>query len=104
VDGRKKRNLRFWKPHRGDQPSEKRTHAVLRARQRYRLKLTGAKIGKLKAQVRQGKARLLEKQPDGVSVYSAFLRGSHVRFVYDEKSQFLITVLPPEREQEKPGE
>lgn len=56
-------------------------------------------VAALKAMVLAGVARFRRPLPGGRSEWEAYLRGRHrrVRFVWDETSKYVVTVLPARR-------
>jgi hypothetical protein len=73
------------------------SHAVMRARRRYRKRRPGAValVLALKAAVEAGTAKLRRRYADGRSRWETFVGGEWVRFVFDHRTGMVVTVLPP---------
>ncbi len=72
----------------------KPNHGKLRAMQRYNVAPTRMEFEDMRAQVVQGKAKLVEDQILK-AIYEVQLRGKTVRVVYSPIHRKILTFLPP---------
>jgi len=83
------------------------SHAVMRARRRFgkRGKSAVDLVLALKAAVKDGTAKLRRRYPDGQrSRWEAFVQGRRVRFIFDQVSGMVVTVLPSREMRVRGGE
>jgi hypothetical protein len=72
------------------------SHAQARALERYGLRLVGLDFAELKRQIQNGEAMKLRSQGRKVGIYLCVLRGRDFIVVWDRRSKFAVTVLPPD--------
>lgn len=73
-----------------------RTHAKLRAFQRYGWNFNRHEMNALKNRIQNGEAHFVEKQSNRVSVFDIDINGETARVVYDRTRHQIITFLPKE--------
>jgi hypothetical protein len=72
-----------------------RVHAKRRAHARYGLTLNRRDLRAIVDQIQRGRARLIERQSNRLTLWIVTLRGQRTRVVYDAHRHSVVTFLPP---------
>lgn len=71
-------------------------HARRRASERLGVRLSKHDIAEICKQITSGKARLIEKQSNRVSVFEVMVAGQQTHAVYDRQRKTIVTFLHPD--------
>lgn len=75
-----------------------RSHAVARLSERFGVREHGAAVvASLKARILTGEARFLRHTRTGCTEWLVYLSGKRMRVVWDERRQYVVTVIPLRR-------
>jgi hypothetical protein len=69
-------------------------HPVKRLQERYQTRNGWLELRALEKAMADGRCKFLEPARDGRTTWEAYVRGKRIRFVWDEASNIVVTVLP----------
>ncbi len=87
-----------------DKKRAQRLHATRRAAERYGINWNRHRVREVKAQIALGRATLLEKQSNRVSIYQCWIEGRWIKIAYDKQRKEVASVLPLEDKEDDEGQ
>lgn len=73
-------------------------HALRAAKKRYGVEVGLLGMCEIRAQIQEGRSRLLERQSNRVAIHQVHWAGRPMVVVYDSQRHTLVTFLPPDFE------
>lgn len=73
-----------------------KTHAYIRAAQRYHISLDEQQQDEIVDAIQQGECEFIERQSNNRTLFKVTLFGKVIGVVYDRRHKCLVTVIPPD--------